>query len=167
MPIDHNSKCLSHERDKRHFRHHVQDPRSSQEETRQKSDGRYRSASHDHLGDGDQTSGSARRHPPVPDEARERTENDPVATSHVQESRASIPRSSGAMSNNGTGGAQRSDTKMPQNGVIKISSDDESDESDKLRLGSVWERNWDKFKFKSGADTGMARISRRDWTTSC
>jgi hypothetical protein len=90
---DDNSKCLSHnERDKRHFGHDVQDPSRaafSQEEARQKSDGRYRSASHDHHGDGDQTSGSARRHPPVPDETGERTENDPVRLLQVQERRAS------------------------------------------------------------------------------
>ncbi|KAK4096509.1 hypothetical protein N658DRAFT_400448, partial [Parathielavia hyrcaniae] len=79
---DDDSKCLSHdERDKRRFRHH--------EETRQKSNGRYRSASHDHHGDGDQTSGSARHHPPVPDETGEPTKNDSVRLLHVQERRAS------------------------------------------------------------------------------
>ena len=88
-----DSKCLSHdERDTRRFRHHVQDLRSaacSQEETRQKSDGSYRSASHDHHGDGDQTSGSAHRHLPVPDETGETTKNDPVRLLHIQERRAS------------------------------------------------------------------------------
>ncbi|KAK4233784.1 hypothetical protein C8A03DRAFT_38487 [Achaetomium macrosporum] len=88
------SKCLSHdERDKCHFRHDVQDPHraaSRQErETRQKSDGSYRSASHDHHGDGDQTSSSAHRHLPVPDETGEPTKNDPVRLLYVQERRAS------------------------------------------------------------------------------
>ncbi|AEO60983.1 hypothetical protein MYCTH_2130132 [Thermothelomyces thermophilus ATCC 42464] len=51
------------------------------------------------------------------------------------------------------GGAQRSDTKMPQNGLIEISSDNKSDESNKLSLGS-----WHKFKSESGASTGDARL---------
>ncbi|KAK4243401.1 hypothetical protein C7999DRAFT_36272 [Corynascus novoguineensis] len=54
--------------------HHLaQGPRraasSQKEETRQKYDNRYRSPSHDHHGDSDQTSGPARRRPPVPEEA--------------------------------------------------------------------------------------------------
>ncbi|KAL2137816.1 hypothetical protein VTI28DRAFT_8179 [Corynascus sepedonium] len=88
-----DSKYLSHdERDKRHLRHDVQDPRraaSSQEETQQNSDGRYRSASHNHHSDGDQTSGLARRHPPVPGETGEPTENDRIRPLQVQERRAS------------------------------------------------------------------------------
>ncbi|KAK3305281.1 uncharacterized protein B0T15DRAFT_555290 [Chaetomium strumarium] len=52
-------------------------------ETRQKSDGSYRSASHNHHGDGDQTSSSAHRHLPVPDETGEPTKNDPVSPSVV------------------------------------------------------------------------------------
>lgn len=90
---DDNSKCLSHdERDKRHLRHHVQGPHtaaSSREDVLQKLDGRYRSASHDHHGGGDRTGGSARRHPPVPDETGEPTEKDPVRLPQVQERRAS------------------------------------------------------------------------------
>ncbi|KAL2259865.1 hypothetical protein VTK26DRAFT_6315 [Humicola hyalothermophila] len=89
-----NSKCLSHdERDKRHFRHDVQEPHTAAskegEETRRESDGRYRSASHDHHRGGDQTSGSARRHPPVPDKTGKPSKDDPVRLLQVQERRAS------------------------------------------------------------------------------
>jgi hypothetical protein len=62
------------------------------------------------------------------------------------------------------GGLQRYDTKMEQNGMIEIPSDDESDE---LSLDSLWKRSWDKFKPKSGASTGMAWNPRRDWSIGC
>jgi hypothetical protein len=87
-----DSKCLSQdERDTRRFRHYVQDPRRAayNQETRQKSDGSYGSASHDHRGDGDQRSGSAHRHLPVSEETGEPTKNDPVRLLHFQERRAS------------------------------------------------------------------------------
>lgn len=66
------------------------------------------------------------------------------------------------------GGAQRSDNKMPQNGVIEIPSDNESDESDELSFGSLWAWNClHKIKSKSSAGTGIAWNPRRDWTTGC
>jgi hypothetical protein len=66
-----------------------------------------------------------------------------------------------------TGGTQRSNIQKPQNGLIEISSD-ESDESDDLSVSSLLEQVWGKFKkLNSGAGTGMAWNSRRDWTTGC
>ncbi|KAL2014952.1 hypothetical protein VTK56DRAFT_6729 [Thermocarpiscus australiensis] len=89
-----NSKCLPYNKgDKHHFRHDVQDPRraaSSQEQTQQKSDSRYRSTSHNHHGNRDQTSSSARRHPPVPDQTGESTRDDPVRLLQIQERQASL-----------------------------------------------------------------------------
>lgn len=53
--------------------------------------------------------------------------------------------------------AQRSDNKMPQNGVIEPSVV-KSEESDELSLGSLWEGYRQNFRLKSGAGTGVARI---------
>lgn len=80
-PNNDHSKCFSHD-----------DPRraaSSQDETGRKSDGRYRSASHDHHGDGHQRSGSACHPSPVPDQTGEPTEDDPVRLRRVREHHAS------------------------------------------------------------------------------
>ncbi|KAL2166220.1 hypothetical protein VTG60DRAFT_3108 [Thermothelomyces hinnuleus] len=57
------------------------------------------------------------------------------------------------------GGTQRSDTKTPQNDVVEISSEDESDllsddESDNNDFASLWVRNWNRLNSKSGAGTG-------------
>jgi hypothetical protein len=65
------------------------------------------------------------------------------------------------------GSAQRSQTKMLQNSVIKHRIDNGSDGSDELSFGSLWEWNWHKFRSKSGAGTGMAWNPRRDWSTGC
>ncbi|KAK4243267.1 hypothetical protein C7999DRAFT_18371 [Corynascus novoguineensis] len=67
-------------------------------------------------------------------------------------SRTSL-RSPSLPSPSNVGGAQRSDNNMPQNDVIDISSDDESDELD---FGSLWARHWHNFKSNSSAGTGMA-----------
>ncbi|AEO58681.1 hypothetical protein MYCTH_95224 [Thermothelomyces thermophilus ATCC 42464] len=82
MSKDDISKCLLHdERDKATSR--------QERETQQKSDGSYRSASYDHHSNGDQTSSSAYRHLPVPDETGEPTKNDLVRLLYIQEQQAS------------------------------------------------------------------------------
>lgn len=53
------------------------------------SDGRYHSASHNHHGDGDQTSGLAHRHPPGPGETGEPTKDDGIGPLQAQERRGS------------------------------------------------------------------------------
>ncbi|KAK4243071.1 hypothetical protein C7999DRAFT_18517 [Corynascus novoguineensis] len=77
-------------------------------------------------------------------------------------------RSPSPPSPSNAGGAQRSDNKMPQNGVIEIPSDNESDESDELSFGNLWAwRYRHRSKSKSSAGTGMAWNPRRDCTTGC
>ncbi|KAK4034067.1 hypothetical protein C8A01DRAFT_39447 [Parachaetomium inaequale] len=48
---------------------------------------------------------------------------------------------------------------MPQNGVMEIPNDDESDKSDKFSLGSLWKQSWHEYKcsyeqLKSKSSTG-------------
>lgn len=82
-PNNDASKCFSYDNPRR--------AASSQDETRQESDGRYRSASHDHHGDSHQSSGSARHHSPVTEQTGEPTEHDPVRLRRARERHASPP----------------------------------------------------------------------------
>jgi hypothetical protein len=66
-------------------------------------------------------------------------------------------RSSSPPSPYNAGDVQRSATKIQQNGLIRSSSDEESDESDKsdeLSFANLWEWNHRR-KPKNDADTGM------------
>lgn len=90
MSNDNNLECLSHdERDKFRPPHDIWEPHraapSQAVGTRQELDGRYRSASDDGHGGGGQTSGSAYRHPPVPDETGKRASPVVLDHQHIRE----------------------------------------------------------------------------------